>query len=111
VVRHDAERSSRARDERDRDPALAIERRSPHSRLAREIERRFARSRTPIRRATFAVEGGRVHVLLMRTSGAMHLIAVCPPRLRAAVEAALAQARYALARSGIAFAADVREGR
>lgn len=83
--------------------AGAVDRRSPKSKLAANIERMLLRSRTTVKRATLAVEarGARVHVVVQTTRSGARLIAMCPPRVRDAVERALAQARFALAARGI----------
>lgn len=79
------------------------DRRAPRSMLARKIERVFLRPRSASRKASFTVEGehGRVHVLLHSSGSQLKLIAICPPKARPHVAAALAQARYALAMRGI----------
>lgn len=84
-------------------PAAPGERRAASSALARAIERRFAR--TPLRpsRATFGLDGGRVHVILRSRGSDVRLIALCAPSARATVARALEQARYALAARGIAL--------
>lgn len=86
------------------------DRRAPRSALARRIERAFLRPRTAPHKAAFTVEGdhGRVHVLLRSHGAQLKLIAICPPKARPHVAAALAQARYALAMRGIDLDADTR---
>jgi len=83
---------------------VAADRRSPRSQLARGIERVAARPLASARAASFAVRGphGRVQILLRSQGGRTHLIAVCTPEARVDVARALEQARYALARGGIA---------
>lgn len=87
------------------------ERRAPRSELARKIERAFLRPRTAIRKTSFTIDHdrGRVHVLLQSHGSRLKLIAICPPKARPHVAAALAQARYALAIRGIDLDADTRE--
>lgn len=86
------------------------ERRGPRSPLARRIERTFLHPRGRVRKATFAIDGvqGRVQILLQSSGGRLTLVAVCPPKAKAHVAAALAQARYALALRGIAMDAQTR---
>ena len=86
------------------------ERRAPRSPLARKIERAFLRPRSAAHKASFTIEGdgGRVHVLLRTQGSQLKLIAICPPKARPHVAAALAQARYALALRGIDLDADAR---
>lgn len=89
-----------------RDPiatAASSDRRAPASRLARAIERRFAQTPAPPARATFALDGGRVHVILRSRGGDVRLIALCAPAARVTVARALEEARYALAARGIAL--------
>lgn len=83
--------------------AVSPDRRVPSSRLARAIERRFAQTPSPPARATFALDGGRVHVILRSRGGDVRLIALCVPAARATVARALEEARYALAARGIAL--------
>ena len=86
---------------------VAADRRSPRSDLARRIERVVARPLAASRGAFFALRGpyGRVQILLRSHGGRTHLIAVCSPEARVDVARALDQARYALARGGIAACA------
>lgn len=79
------------------------ERRSARLALARKIERAFLHPRAAMRKGTFDVEGphGRVRVLLHSRGSQMRLVAICSPKAKAQVAAALAQARYALAARGI----------
>ncbi|HTW83738.1 MAG TPA: hypothetical protein VMD91_06715 [Candidatus Sulfotelmatobacter sp.] len=83
--------------------AHLAERRVPQSELARRLQRAIARR---VRRglpASFAVRTGegRVHVLLRSDGTCTRVVAVCAPPLRARVERALAQARFALAARGV----------
>lgn len=89
---------------------VPAERRAPRSALARKIERVFLKPRGTARKDSFTVEGenGRVHVLLQSRGTQFKLVAICPPKARAHVSAALAQARYALALRGIDLDADAR---
>jgi hypothetical protein len=89
--------------------AAGLERRAPRSPLARRIERCFLDPARRVERASFTLSGGksRVHVALQSSADGLRLIAVCPPSVRDAVSHA--QARYALAARGIAFAYDVTE--
>jgi hypothetical protein len=77
------------------------ERREQKSELARRIERALV---APQRRGagSFVVNaaGGRVQVLVRIDGPRLRLVALCAPALRARVERALAQARYALALRG-----------
>lgn len=86
------------------------DRRAPRSTLARKIERAFLRPHSRSRKTSFTVEGdyGRVHVLLQSSGSQLKLIAICPPKARPHVAAALAQARYALAMRGIDLDAAAR---
>lgn len=86
------------------------DRRAPRSSLARKMERAFLRPRSASHKASFTVDGdhGRVHVLLRSQGSQLKLIAICPPKARPHVAAALAQARYALAMRGIDLDADAR---
>ncbi len=95
----------------DRRDAVAIERRSLRSPLARKIERAFLRPNVPATRAAFTIDGtsARVHVTMQRTRSGLQLVAVCPPHARPRVARALEQARYALAERGIAVDARVAE--
>jgi len=86
---------------------IAADRRSPRSDLARRIERVAARPLAASRAAFFALCGpyGRVQILLRSHGGRTHLVAVCSREARVDVARALDQARYALARGGIAACA------
>lgn len=88
-----------------------LERRAPRSALARKIERAFLPGRSGAQKAWFSVEAahGRVHLLLQSRGTRLKLIAICPPKARAHVAAALAQARYALAARGVDLDAEARE--
>lgn len=98
------------RRERPREQAACVEdRRMQRSRLAREIERAFLRPSNETKRSSFTLENGtRVHVQLRGSGERLQLVAVCAPSSRGDVAAALAQARYALARRGIVIDAQVR---
>lgn len=89
---------------------MPADRRAPRSTLARKIERVLLKPHSGARKRSFTVEGehGRVHVLLQSRGTQLKLIAICPPKARAHVSAALAQARYALALRGIELDADAR---
>ncbi len=91
--------------------AVAIERRSLRSPLARKIEHAFLRPNVPATRAAFTIDGtdARVHVTMQRTRLGVQLVAVCPPHAREKVARALEQARYALAERGIAVTAQIAE--
>lgn len=88
-----------------------VERRAVRSPLARKIERVFLRPRPRAQRSAVTIESahGRVHVLLQPRGTQLKLIAICPPKARTDVAAALAQARYALALRGIGIEAETRE--
>jgi hypothetical protein len=90
--------------------ASAIDRRASRSPLARKIERVLLRPRADTHKTAFTIESehGRVRVLLQSHGTQLKLIAICAPRARAQVAAALAQARYALALRGIDLDADAR---
>jgi hypothetical protein len=89
----------------------AGERRAARSLLARRIERELFCPAHPANRATFSVAGSaaRVHVSIQRERSGLRLVAVCSPRVRAIVARALEQARFALARRGIALGLLVKE--
>ncbi len=80
-----------------------MERRAARSPLARKIERAFAQPRNAAHKTSFTFDGdyGRVHMVLHTHGAQLKLVAICPPKARPAVAAALAQARYALALRGI----------
>jgi hypothetical protein len=81
---------------------VAAERRVAKSPLARKLERALAHHGCE-HPSSFALRSadGRIH-LTIRTDGARtRLVAICAPSLRARVERALAQARFALAGRGL----------
>lgn len=92
-------------------PAGCVERRAPRSPLARRIERAFLHPKSPVRSAAFALEGetGRVQIILRARGSNLKLVAICPRKASTQVAAALEQARYALARRGIALNAEMRD--
>jgi hypothetical protein len=71
--------------------------------LAERIERTFAGSPLPAKRATFSLGRGnaRIHIILQTIAERPTLVALCRPELRTVVGRALAQARLGLARRGI----------
>lgn len=87
------------------------DRRAPRSALARKIERALLHPAAKARKGFFTIEGsaGRVHILLREQGLRVKLIAICTPRAKAQVAAALAQARYALAQRGVQLEAQTRE--
>jgi len=89
---------------------VPADRRAPRSALARKIERAMLKPHTGAQKRSFTIDGehGRVHVLLQSRGTQLKLVAICPPKARAHVCAALAQARYALALRGIDLDADAR---
>lgn len=93
-----------------RSESIPYDRRAPRSSLARKIERTFLRPRSVSRKNAFTVDGehGRVHVLLQSRGTHLKLVAICPPKARTQVAAALAQARYALALRGIDLDSETR---
>ncbi len=80
------------------------DRRAARSSLARRIERQFLH---PMKRPTSATlrlsDGSRCRVSLLQRDGIVHLIVVIPARHARDVRAALDQARFALARSGVSI--------
>ena len=85
-----------------------IDRRAARSALARKIERAFLHPARNVARTTFSLGGAaRVHVTLQQSSSGVRLVAVCSPALREQVAIALEQARFALARRGIALHASI----
>ena len=96
----------------DRTAGTSPERRAPRSRLARKIERMLLRPRAAAHKTSFSIdaEQGRVHVILHARGAQLRLVAICPPKARAHVAAALAQARYALAARGLDLSAETRGG-
>jgi hypothetical protein len=79
-------------------PALAVERRTPRTLLARRIERALLDPR---------LRGARIVVMLHGAGDRVRLVALCAPSARRAVAAALEEARFALASRGIALHAGV----
>jgi hypothetical protein len=90
-------------------PGAETERRAPRSPLARKIERAFLHPKAPARKATFALDGGRVQVMLRAQGSRIKLLAICAPKAKAQVAHALAQARYSLALRGIDLDVEPRE--
>jgi|HubBroStandDraft_2_1064218.scaffolds.fasta_scaffold627900_2 hypothetical protein len=91
------------RDANDRGGA-APERRRPVNETARRIERAVERlsARRPVPAAhTLDVAGGRVRLLVHHDGKALRIVAVCSSPLRDVVERALANARFALAGTGV----------
>lgn len=95
-------------DDRSQRP-LGRERRIERSELSHRIERAVVR-RTPAPLSSMVIraEDGRVQLLVRSDGKRTRIVALCLPAQRVAVEAALAHARFALARRGIAVDADVR---
>jgi hypothetical protein len=95
-------------DDRSQRP-IGRERRIERSELSRRIERAVVR-RTPASLSSMVIrtEDGRVQLLVRSDGQRTRIVALCLPAQRVAVEAALAHARFALARRGIAVDADVR---
>lgn len=89
----------------------AVERRAPRSALARKIERALLHPAARTRKGFFTIEGpgGRVHILLREQGTRVQLIAICSPKAKTQVSAALEQARYALAARGVHIEAQTRE--
>jgi hypothetical protein len=87
------------------------DRRAQRSPLARKIERVFLDPKARMQKASFALEAGegRVQVLLRTQGSNVKLVALCPRKAIKQVAAALAQARYALARRGIALETELRD--
>jgi hypothetical protein len=109
IARVDVARRSNATPIRAGEPM--IDRRAPRSSLSRCIERRFLDPRVCARRATFELGAGgaRVHVVLQSSGASVRIVAFCAREQRDRVARALAQARYALARYGIALDATTEE--
>lgn len=109
-VRTPKNAASAVREEKGSGP-VAVERRTARSPLARKIERAFLHPAARVRNASFELEGmhGRVQVLLRGGGNRVKLVAVCASSARGHVAAALAQARYALARRGIELDASTVE--
>ncbi|MHB8463162.1 MAG: hypothetical protein ACYDA1_11000, partial [Vulcanimicrobiaceae bacterium] len=86
------------------------DRRAARSSLARRIERQFLH---PMKRPTSATvrfaDGSRCRVNLLQRDGLVHLIVVAPARHANVLRQALDQTRFALARSGVRIACEVRE--
>ncbi len=84
-------------------PMAPCERRTVRSPLARKIREAFFSGQCHTHTATFALQGGngRVHMVLRIEGREIRLIAVCAPKARELVRTALAQARYALASTGL----------
>jgi hypothetical protein len=78
-----------------------VDRRAERSPLAGQIESVLFDPRSQVKRASFTIGSGRVHVLLQSKGDRVALVALCPPALRGIVARALAQARFALAARGI----------
>jgi len=79
------------------------ERRRPMSALAATIVERLL-ARAAHRSIVLPIAEGRVFLSVRREAGGIRLVALCPSAARARVEAALAQARFALAATGMAIA-------
>lgn len=92
-------------------PNGMTDRRALRSPLARKIERAFLDPKMRTQKASFALEAGegRVQVLLRTHGSSVKLVALCPRKAIKQVAAALAQARYALARRGIALETELRD--
>jgi len=90
---------------------LAVERRTPRSALSRRIERATLRAlpREGTNSCVVRAESGRIALLVRVRGDRVELIAICAAHARAAVARALEEARYALARRGLACAAHLRE--
>ncbi len=88
----------------------AFERRKPPSEVARKIERLLRSSHDGSRSGTLALEGdhGRVHIVIRLQGSHVRIIAVCAPQARELVRAALAEARYALAGTGVSLVATLQ---
>lgn len=91
-------------------PYAAAERRLQPTSLARRIERAIAGRKRYERLSAFVLDGKRrVHVAVRASGTKVHVVAVCAPESRARVARALEEARYALARRGVALDARLRE--
>jgi len=89
--------------------SVGCERRSERSELSRRIERAVVRrTAAPIASIALKSGDGRVQLLVRSDGNRTRIVALCLPAQRCAVEAALAQTRFALARRGITIDADVR---
>lgn len=113
AAKNSLQASAPARRAVDREPAhvrYASERRALPTPLARKIERALLGRKRPERFSTFVLDGRRrVHVAMRATGTKIHVVAVCAPQSSARVARALEEARYALARRGIALDARMRE--
>jgi hypothetical protein len=91
-------------------PAIACERRSPRTQLARKMEHLVRQRQAKRIAATFVLDGtrARVRVLVSAEGGRVRVIAICSKRIEPAVAAALAQARYTAASKGVALNAMAR---
>jgi len=80
-------------------PAIACERRSPRTLLARKIAHLVRHRQAKRVAATFVLDGtrARVRVLVSAGGGRVRVIAICSKQIEPGVAAALAQARYAAA--------------
>lgn len=78
-----------------------VERRARSLPLAARIETVMFDPRSKVKRASFTIGRGRVHVVVHSKGDRVALIALCPPQLREIVARALAQARFAFAARGI----------
>lgn len=89
----------------------ATERRAPRSLLARRIERAARAAAGFSSKTAFTIEGthGRVRIFMHANGSVLRIIALCAPNARTQIAAALAQARYTLARVGIRLETDARE--
>ena len=107
VQDHRASKSIRP-DDRSQRPGER-ERRIERSELSHRIVRAITR-RSPATPSSMVIraEDGRVQLLVRSDGMRTRIVALCLPAQRVAVEAALAHARFALARRGIAVDADVR---
>jgi len=92
-------------------PRAGAERRAPRLDLARKIGELATHATRKRAAATFVLDGsrGRVRVLVTASGGKVRLVAICAKKLEATVAAALAQARYAAAASGVRLSALTRE--
>lgn len=86
------------------------ERTAPRATLARKIERLVLGPQRPNYSATLTLDGdrGRVHIVIRVLASGVRIIAVCAPKAREVVREALLQARYALARNGVALDATLQ---
>lgn len=89
---------------------VAGERRALPTTLARRIERTLRRA-PGISRASLCVDAGgaRVHLLIRTNGSGLHVVAICSAKVQRDVSAALLQARFALARRGIALHTSTQE--